>query len=98
MANDISARQWRLDTAAAFGTANALLWPSNIYVKSINWANSGAGPQSAVIKDRNGKIVWSPSTLAAETDTADIRLNDIGWVEGFVLDTMTAGQMFVYVK
>lgn len=98
MANDLTTRQWKLDTATAYSTPNAILWSGNVYIKSMNWANSGAGPQSAVVKDRNGKIVWSPATLAAETDTADIRLGDIGWVEGIVLDTLTAGQIFVYIK
>ena len=96
--NDVSGRQWRLDTPVAFGTANALVWNGNVFVKQMNWANSGAGPQSAIIKDRNGKVVWAPATLAAETDTADIRIGDIGWVNGIVLNTLTAGQIFVYVK
>jgi hypothetical protein len=98
VANDLSSRQWRLDTALAFGTAAAILWPTNLYVKSMYWASPGAAPQSLVVKDRNGKIVWAPVTIAGETDEADVRLNDIGWVEGIVLDTLTAGVLFVYIK
>jgi hypothetical protein len=98
MANDVSSRQWRLDTPVAFGSANAIIWPGNLYVKAMYWANAGAPPQNAIVKDRNGKIVWAPTTAAGETDIADIRLTDIGWVEGFVLDTLTAGQIIVYVK
>lgn len=96
--NDLSSRQWKLDTPTAFGGVGALLWPGNVYVKSLYWANPGAAPQSLIVKDKNGKIVWAPSTITGETDEADIRLNDIGWVEGFVLDTLTAGQLIVYIK
>jgi hypothetical protein len=96
--NDLSSRQWKLDTATAFGGAAALLWPGNVYVKSMYWANPGAAPQNAIVKDRNGKIVWAPTTITGETDEADIRINDIGWVEGFVLDTLTTGQIIVYIK
>jgi hypothetical protein len=96
--NDLSGRQWRLDTATTFGSANALLWPGNVYIKSLYWANPGTAPQNAIIKDRNGKTVWAPSLVTGETDEADIRLNDIGWVNGLVLDTLTAGQIIAYIK
>lgn len=96
--NDLSSRQWHLDTPVAFGTPAAIIWPSNFYCKAMHFANFGTAPQSAIIKDRNGKIVWQPVVQSTETDLADVRITDIGWVEGLVLDTLTAGEVIVYIK
>lgn len=93
--NDLSSRQWRLDIPVAFGQPNAILWPSNVFVKQIIFQDYPAQASTATIKDRNGKIVFQPT---GEADLAPIRSNEVGWVEGFVLDTLTGGNIVVYIK
>jgi hypothetical protein len=96
MANDVSSRQWRLDTPRAFGTAGALIWPGNVYIKQIEFTNYAAQGNQAILKDINGKTVWSATGAA---DLSPVRLGDIGWVEGLILDTLTGGGLVVvYVK
>lgn len=94
--NDLSSRQWRLDTPVAFGQPNSILWPSNVFVKQIIFEDYAAQGNQAIIKDRNGKIVFAPTGAA---DLEPIRSNEVGWMEGFVLDTLTGGgNVVVYIK
>lgn len=95
MANDISGRQWRLDTPVAFGLPNALVWPSNVFVLQMEFMNYAAQGNPAILKDRNGKTVWSPTGAA---DLSPVRLGAIGWVNGMVLDTLPSGLVVVYIK
>lgn len=91
MANDLSSRQWRLDTPSP-GT---VLWRGNIYIKQVEFSNYAAQGNQAILKDANGKTVWSAT---GEGDLSPVRLGDIGWVNGLILDTLTAGLVTVYVK
>jgi hypothetical protein len=95
MANDLSGRQWHLDTPTAYGNVGALLWPGNIVVEHFEWSNYNAASQQAIVKDRNGKIVWSATSAA---DFEEVRSAKVGWVNGLVLDTLTAGIVTVYVR
>jgi len=96
MANDLSSRQWRLDTPIAFGSAGAVIWTSNVYVKQIEFSAYAAQGNKAILKDQNGKIVWSATGAA---DLSPVRLGDIGWVNGLCLDTLQGGGLVVvYVK
>ncbi len=90
MANDLSSRQWRLDTASP-GT---VIWRGNVYVKQIEWSNYAAAAV-LVLKDANGKIVWSAT---AASDLSPVRLGDIGWINGLIVDTITNGVCVLYTK
>ena len=94
MPNDVSSRQWRLDTPVPFGSANALIWPGNVLVLQAEFMNYAAATDNAIIKDRNGKTVWSPTAAA---DKSPVRLGRIGWVEGIVLDTLSSGLIVLYI-
>lgn len=93
--NDLSTRQWKLDTPSAFGNAGAVLWKGNVWVRQMEYVRYAAQASNAVIKDQTGRIVWSPTGAA---DLSPVRLNDIGWVNGFVLDSLTDGIIEVYIK
>jgi hypothetical protein len=95
MANDVSSRQWKLDTPVAFGVAGAVIWTGNIFVKNIEFSKYAVQGAKAIDKDQNGKIVWSATGAA---DLSPIRLGDIGWVNGMVLDTLDSGLIEVYLK
>jgi hypothetical protein len=96
MANDLSSRQWHLDTPLAFGNAGAVLWTGNCYIKQVEFSNYAAQGNQAILKDQKGKVVWSAT---GEADLSPVRLGDIGWVNGLVLDTLQgAGLVTVYVK
>jgi hypothetical protein len=93
VANDLSGRQWNLDTPVAFGNANAILWRGNIRVLQIVWSGYAASNQ-LIIKDQNGKTVWSEKADA--TILTPIRVSNIGWVNGLCLDTLQGGIVTLY--
>jgi hypothetical protein len=93
MANDLSARQWNLDTPVAFGNANSILWKGNIKITQIEWSGYVASA-TVVIKDQNNKIVWTQKADAA--NLAPIRVGNIGWANGLCLDTLSSGVVTLY--
>lgn len=95
MANDLSTRQWRLDTPVAYGSAGAVIWKSNLYIKQVEFSTYAVQGNKAILKDQTGRIVWSATGAA---DLEPIRLGDIGWVNGLVLDTLDSGLVVVYIK
>jgi hypothetical protein len=88
MANDLSARQWHLDTPLAFGTPGAILWTGNIKVAHMEFSGYSAQGNLAIVKDRNGKVVWQAS---GASDLEEVRSQKMGWVNGLVLDTCQGG-------
>jgi hypothetical protein len=95
MANDLSTRQWRLDTPLAFGNPGAVLWKGNCYIKQVEFSTYAAQGNPVILKDQTGRVVWSATGGA---DLSPVRLGDIGWVNGLVLDTLTSGLVVVYIK
>ena len=95
MANDLSSRQWRLDTPVAFGSPGAILWRGNIRCRQAVFSQYvTGGADQAILKDQNGKTVWSAT---GASDKSPVRIADIGWVNGLVLDTLTSGLVEFYV-
>lgn len=96
MANDLSSRQWRLDTPVPFGTPAAILWRSNVFVEHFEFTGYAAQGNLAIVKDQNGKIVWQASGAA---DLSEVRSVKVGWVNGMVLDTCQGnGIVIAYIK
>jgi hypothetical protein len=95
MANDIATRQWRLDTPRVFGTPGSIIWDSNVYIKNIEFTGYASQGNQCIVKDRNGRIIWSAT---GSTTLAPIRLGDIGWADGLVLDTLSSGLCVVYIR
>lgn len=96
MANDLSGRQWHLDTPIAFGTAGALLWPANAKIAHFEFAGYGAQGNLVILKDRNGKIIWQASGAA---DLSEVKSQKVGWINGLVADTIQGnGIVTVYVE
>jgi hypothetical protein len=71
-----------------------LLWPSEIKVAHFEWTGYAAAA-TCVLKDRNGKIKWSPT---AATDLEEVRTVKVGWIEGLILDTLSSGVVTVYTE
>ena len=94
MANDISSRQWRLDTPIAYGQPNAILWYGNIKVEHFEFSKYTAQGAKAILKDVNGKIVWDPT---GSSTLEEVRSGKVGWVEGLCLDTLDSGIVLVYL-
>jgi hypothetical protein len=95
MANDLSSHSWHLDTPVAFGGAGAVLWPAYVYIKQIEFTDYAAQGNPAVLKDQKGKVIWSAK---GASDLTPVRLGDIGWQNGLVLDTLPSGLVTIYVK
>lgn len=95
MANDISGRQWLLDTPLAFGNAGSVLWKGNVKVAHFEFSKYAAQGNKAIIKDQNGKVVWS---VTGSADLSEIRSSKVGWVNGLCLDTLDSGVVIVYTE
>jgi len=91
MANDLSATTWFLDTPGA-----TVLWQGQVYIKSIQWWDgSGSVGDLLEITDRNGKSIVKTQAQAGG-DVQSIGVDH--WVEGFVLKTLTSGNVRVHIK
>ena len=88
MANNISANPWYLDTAST-----NLVWPGRIYIKEMIWNDPTAAAQ-LVVKDQNGNVIINK--VAATTDP--FPTGTLGWVNGLVVTTMSAGTLSVFIN
>lgn len=88
MANDITGRQWTLDTAVA-------VYDHGVDVQFFEFANYIGAGDAVVVKDRNGRIVW---TAVGATDFSEVKSGHVGWVDGITLDTLNSGVCRVYIK
>lgn len=89
MANDLSARQWHLDTAGA----GVVLWTGNVKIKSMVFSKYAAGNE-CIVKDKNGKVIWD---VVGPADLEPVIINNVGWINGFILDTLAGGLLTVYL-
>jgi hypothetical protein len=89
MANDISSRVWKLDTAGS-----TLIWPSNAIIRFVEWNDStGALGDTFVLTDGNGKtILSSTAQQAGDIQTFGLHL----WVNGLKLTTLSSGFLLVH--
>jgi len=90
MANDLSARQWLLDTAGS-----TLLWPFEVKIIQIEFESYAADTDTCTVTDRNGKLVWQGN---GSSDLQTVRSGRIGWVEGLKLTALTSGKVLVYLE
>ncbi len=90
MANDLKTRPFTLDTA---GTT--VLFPGEIHIFHFEFVDYTADAHTCVVKDRNGKVVWSGNGAA---DLQPIRSGNVGWISGLVLSTLDSGAVRVYYK
>jgi hypothetical protein len=102
MANDVTKRPWKLDTPSP----GSLVWPpggilagssanDTVFIEHAEWANYAAQGHQCVLKDRNGAIVWSATGAG---DLSEVRSGKIGPVAGLILDTLTSGQVLIFIK
>ena len=95
MPNDLSARQWRLDTPLAYGNPGSVLFQSAIKIAHFEFSTYAAQGNRAIIKSRTGRIVWD---VTGNGDLSEVRSAKIGWVDGLCLDTLDAGLVVVYTE
>jgi hypothetical protein len=89
MANDLSARNWQIDTPGA-----GVLFQSQVWIKFVEWYNPASG-NTFVITDRNGKPIIEGIAEAAG-DTQTFNLENI--FEGIIVPILTGGVLFVHIK
>jgi hypothetical protein len=80
--NDLSGRQWRLDTATPFPQPGCVLWDANLFVREIQFLSYSSQGNLCILTDRNGRVVWYATGAA---DLSPVRIGDIGWVDGICL-------------
>lgn len=100
MANDISARPWFIDTAAA-GVVSPDLRSTNNFIKFIEVVGGAAGALGgtmADIRDRNNKsivLALYQTTNAGEVQTYNLE----NWFAGLIVATLGTGvTLRVHVK
>lgn len=92
MANDISGRPWVLDTA----TPGSPIWNSEVKIAHMEFSGYAAPLSLAVIRDKNGKLVWQAEGAA---DLTPIKGFKVGWVNGLIPDTIeNGGVVIVYIE
>jgi len=90
VANDISARPWKLDTPGA-----GVIFQPQVYIKFVYWFNPALAGDLATLNDRNGKPIL---TLRAEAANGSQTFNLENWFEGLIMPTLASGTMYVHVK
>lgn len=91
MANDITTRVWKLDTAGA-----TKIWEGRVYIKLVKWFNPTAIGDLMTLTDQNDVEI-----LAARAEVANGSqvFNLENWYNGLKLSVLTAGGIaYVHVK
>ena len=96
MANDISARPWFIDTAAA-----TVIFPYQVYIKFVEVVGGGAGSVGgtmATLNDKNSKNIIQ--ALYQTANAGEIQTYNIeNWFEGLIVPTLGSGvTLRVHVK
>jgi len=93
MANVVTGNPLSLDTT---GTTSSLAWRGELKVRSMVFAEYAAGTDTAVVKDKAGRVVAS---FNGNADLEPVAIQDIGWIHGgLFLDSITAGRVLVYIE
>ena len=91
MANITSNNPWVLDSTGAVTTMN-------LRVKGVRWSGGTTAGHAAIIKDKNGAVVWSSLAAGANNVEADDINNPGGsgldW-QGLTVDTLASGKLYI---
>lgn len=90
MANDLTARNWTVDTPG--GT---VLWQPQVWIKFVEWYNPAALNDTFVMTDRNGKVIIKGIAIAAG-DSQTFNLENI--FEGLIVPTLASGVLYIHTK
>lgn len=92
MANYLRENPFFLDTVANIQPPN---WPK-IFVKEVRWEGFAAG-STLVVQTGTGGTIISETTGAGDVDLGVMRFGPFGWVNGFNLTTLSAGNITVTI-
>ena len=87
MANDLTKRPWKVDTAAA-----TVLSSDRLRVKGVRWVGATTAGHTAIIHDKNSRVVWSSVATGANYVESDLIEND--W-EGLIVPTLGSGILYL---
>lgn len=90
MANDISARPWKIDTPGA-----GVIFQAQVYIKYVYWFNPIAPADLATITDRNAKNVLP---MRAEVANQSQTFNIENWFEGLIVPTLASGVLYIHIR
>lgn len=91
MANVLTGRQLKIDTPSA-----AVIFQGELNIREIEFTQYSADADEFSITDRNGRIVWEGN---GKSDLSPIRSGSVGWTEGLIVPTLTAGsELLIYLK
>ena len=88
MANNLTANPWVVDTPSA-----TPIFRTYAKLRHIEFTSYAVDADNCVVNDQNGVTVWvGNGNPALESE----RSGSIGWVNGVVVPTLTAGKVLIY--
>lgn len=91
MANKMTDNPWTLDTASAGVVINK----NYIKVRHFEFVDYAADGDTAVLKNQLGDVVWKAN---GASDFRPVVSTNIGWINGLIFDSVTAGIVRVYIE
>jgi hypothetical protein len=89
MANILTANPWVVDTASA-----TPIFKTYAKLRHIEFNSYAVDADNCVVTDQNGVTIWVGNGNAAlEAE----RSGNIGWVNGVIVPTLTAGKILIYI-
>ena len=92
MANDLTKQPWKVGTAAA-----TVLSADALRVRGVRWVGATTAGHTAVIQDKNARIVWSSVATGANYVESDmVNTGDRGWDwDGLIVPTLASGILYI---
>jgi hypothetical protein len=91
MANQLAEMPWSIDTPQA-----APFFTTELDIVHFELAQYTLDTDNVIVKNKNGNVVWAAN---GEADLSPVISQKIGWINGMIVDTLTAGAVLrVYFK
>ena len=91
MANKMTDNPWTLDTASSGVVINK----NYIKVRHFEFVDYAVDADTAVLKNQLGDVVWKAN---GASDLRPIVSGHIGWINGLIYDSATAGIVRIYIE
>jgi hypothetical protein len=92
MANNLSQNPMSIDTPSALPIVKGAY-----KLKHIEFVGYSAGTDSAIVTNAYGHVITEMLGAAAGGDGV-VRTGTIGWVDGIIVPTLTAGIVLIFVE
>jgi hypothetical protein len=93
---DITTNPWII-LASDVSAAPLTVWPYNVHIRNIEFAQYIATTDFALINQINGKEF---AFLSADSDLETVKTNNVEWARGIVIPQggITNGKVLIYIR